>query len=90
MRYRQRLRRLEAYQRQRRGRSHHLSVVHYPWDLPDEGRARWRREELPCACGRGHCPQMTIGLLVPATAPSVEAWAERAQQYYAQRRNRDA
>jgi hypothetical protein len=90
MKYRQRLIRLETYQRQRNGRPHHLSVVQYPWDLPDGDRDRWLREELPCVCGRVGCPLLTIGVLLPAKAPSAEAWTERAQTYYAQRRGSHA
>jgi hypothetical protein len=90
MRHRQRLVRLEEHQRKRHGRPHHLSVVQYPWDLPDGDRDRWLREELPCVCGRVGCPLLTIGALLPAKAPSGEAWTERAQTYYAQRRGSHA
>jgi hypothetical protein len=62
------------------------TVVQYPWDLPDGDRDRWLREELPCTCGQVGCPLLTIGALFPAKAPSAEAWAERVQTYYAQRR----
>jgi hypothetical protein len=85
MKYRQRLIRLETYQRQRNGRPHHLSVVQFPWDLPNGGRDRWLAEELPCTCGQVGCPLLTIGVLLPAKAPSLEAWTARVQTYYAQR-----
>jgi hypothetical protein len=78
------------YQRQRHGRPHHLSVVQYPWPLPEGEQDRWIREDLKCACGQAGCPEMTIGVLVPAKAPSAEAWSARVQQYYAQRRIHDA
>ena len=90
MKYRQRLIRLETYQRQRNGRPHHLSVVRYPWDLPDGDCDRWFREELPCACGEVGCSLLTIGALLPAKAPSAEAWTERVQTYYTQRRGSHA
>jgi hypothetical protein len=90
MRHRQRLVRLETYQRQCHGRPHHLSIVKDPWELPDEDRARWLQEDLPCACGQVGCPDMTIGALLPGKTPSIEAWAKRAQEYYAQRRVHDA
>jgi hypothetical protein len=90
MKYRQRLLRLEMYQRKRNGSPHYVSVVHYPWDLPDGDCKSWLREELRCAYGQVGCPEMMIGLLAPAKAPSVEAWAARAQAYYSQRKGSDA
>jgi hypothetical protein len=36
------------------------------------------------------CPEMRIGLALPEKAPSPQAWCERAQQCYAQRRVHDA
>jgi hypothetical protein len=69
----------------RRQPPHHVSVVSYPWDLPDGDRDRWIRKELPCACGAIGCPEMTIGLVAPAKAPSAEAWSQAAQVYYAPR-----
>jgi hypothetical protein len=90
MRHRQRVVRLEEHRRRRTGRPHHLSVMQYPWDLLDGDRDRWLEEELPCVCGRVGCPLLTIGALLPAKAPSAEAWTERAQTYYAQRRSSHA
>jgi hypothetical protein len=90
MKYRQRLIRLETYQRQRNGRSHYLSVVQYPWNLPDGDRDRWLREDLLCACGQVGCPLLAIGALLPAKAPSAEAWTERVQAYYARKRDSHA
>ena len=85
MKYRQLTVRLEEYRRWRNGRPHHLSVCSIPGICPTGIAIVGFGEELPCACGQVGCPEMTIGILVPAKAPSVEAWAQRAQAYYAQR-----
>jgi hypothetical protein len=90
MRHRQRVVRLEEHQRKRNGRLHPLAVVQYPWDLPEGDRDRWLGEELPCTCGQVGCPLLIIGALLPVKAPSAEAWAERAQPYYVQRKGRHA
>ena len=74
-----RLRRLEERWRVKPV-GHFLSVVRYPFDCED--RDRWLREELPCACGAIGCPELAIGMLAPAKAPSDEAWSESVQQYY--------
>jgi hypothetical protein len=91
MRYRQRVTRLEEYRRTRLPPNHFVMSVRVPWDLPDGmDQETWLREAVRCACGQLRCPEMRIGLVLPEKAPSPQAWCERAQQYYAQRRVRDA
>jgi hypothetical protein len=86
MRYRQRVTRIEEYRRRRMPPSHFLMSVQVPWDLPaGMDQETWLAEEVICPCGERGCPEFRIGLVVPAKAPSVEAWAERAQICYAQR-----
>jgi hypothetical protein len=87
MRYRQRVARLEEYRRKRRPPSHFLSVVCTPWQMDGGAIDHWHREELACACGQVGCPELRVGALLPEKAPSVEAWAERAQAYDALRGN---
>jgi hypothetical protein len=66
--------------------SHFIASVRVPWDLPaGVDREAWLAAEVTCPCGEQGCPEFRIGLVVPAKAPSVEAWAERAQQYYQRR-----
>ena len=79
-----RLRRLEERWRVK-PLSHHVSVVRYPWDLPDGDRDRWLAEEVECACGVVGCERMTIGLVSPEKAPSAEAWSAQVQAYYRER-----
>jgi hypothetical protein len=83
-----RLKRLEGLQRGRASARHWIPILRYPWDLPDEAQADWLAEQLACACRPG-CPGKRYGALVPAKAPTVEQWAQRARDYY-QRRDRDA
>jgi hypothetical protein len=78
------LKRLEALQRSRAGVRHRIPVLFYPWDLPDEARDAWLAEQLACTC-RPNCPGKGYGALVPQKAPSVEAWAQRARDYYQRR-----
>ena len=80
-----RLWRLEASQRRKAPTDHVISVLIYPRDLLHTDRERWLREEVTCACGTRGCLEMRVGALLPEKAPSAEAWAERAQQYYAPR-----
>jgi hypothetical protein len=87
MRYGPRITRIEAYHRRRRPPSHVLMSVKVPWDLPaGMDQETWLAEEVTCPCGQRECPERRIGLIIPAKAPSAEAWAERAQTYYAHRR----
>jgi hypothetical protein len=76
---------LERRQRQRHPpeRQHVISVVRQPWDEPD--RERWLAG-LTCPCGAVGCPELSIGCIAPAKAPSAEAWAARCQQAYARRK----
>jgi hypothetical protein len=54
--------------------------VRVPWDPPaGMDQETWLAEEVTCSCGELGCPELTIGVLAPAKAPSVEAWAERYQ-----------
>ena len=78
MRYRARVVKLEEYRRTRRPPSHVLSVVFQPWEEPD--RERWLAG-LTCPCGAVGCPELRIGALLPAKAPSAEAWQARVRQY---------
>jgi hypothetical protein len=75
-----RLRRLEHAHQGRIGAQHWIPVLFYPWDLPDEAKAAWLAEQLACTCRPG-CSGKGYGALMPAKAPSPEAWAERARQY---------
>jgi hypothetical protein len=91
MRYRQRVIRLEEYQRRHTPPSHFVTSVQVPWDLPaDMHQETWLQAEVMCRCGQKGCPDMRIGLVLPEKAPSPEAWAERAQAYYAKRGIGDA
>jgi hypothetical protein len=81
--------RIEAYQRARDTEGHWIPVLCYPWDLPDDAQEVWLAEQRACTCTPG-CPGKRYGALLPAKAPSVEAWSERVQQYYARRRACDA
>jgi hypothetical protein len=84
-----RISRIEAYRRDRVSEGHWIPVLFYPWELPDDAQEVWLAEQRACACTPG-CPGKRYGALLPEKAPSVEAWAERAQQYYAQRRGHHA
>jgi hypothetical protein len=91
MRYRQRVTRLEGYRRRRMPPSHFVSSVYVPWELPEGmDQETWLQEEVTCACGERRCPEMCVGLVLPEKAPSPEAWAQRARDYYAQRSASDA
>jgi hypothetical protein len=82
VRYRQRLTRIEAYRRRRTPPSHFRMSVRVPWDLPaGMDQATWLVEEVRCPCGERGCPELRIGLVIPAKAPTAAAWAEWAQQY---------
>jgi hypothetical protein len=86
MRYRQRVTRIEEYQRRRLPPSHFVMSVRVPWDLPaGMDQDTWLREEVTCACGQQGCPELRIGLVLPEKAPSAEAWTDRVQTHYAQR-----
>jgi hypothetical protein len=86
MRFRQRITRMEAYRRRRLPPSHFRMSVRVPWDLPEGmDQGTWIEEQVRCPCGRRDCPEFRIGLVIPAKAPSAEAWAEPAQQYCQQR-----
>ena len=87
MRDQQQVARLEEYRRKRRPPGHCLRVVSTPGHLDGGAIDHWLREELACACGQVGCPELRIGALLPEKAPSVEAWAEHAQAYSAQRGN---
>jgi hypothetical protein len=89
MRYRHRIVRLEEYRRTRLPPSHFLAIVCTPWDLDPVDEDEWL-QTLVCACGRVGCPELRIGALVPEKAPSAQAWSERVQEYYVQRRGGDA
>ena len=91
MRYRQRVMRIEEYRRCRMPPSHFVVSVHVPWDLPrGMNQDTWLQEDVLCTCGQKGCHEVRIGLVLPDKAPSPEAWAERAQAYYAQRRGHHA
>jgi hypothetical protein len=91
MRYRQRVTRIEEYQRRRLPPRHFVMSVRVPWDLPaGMDQDTWLRTEVTCACGQRGCPELRIGLVLPEKAPSPEAWTERVQTYYAQRRGSHA
>jgi hypothetical protein len=89
MRYRQRIVRLEEYRRTRLPPSHFLPIVRTPWDLDHVDCDDWL-QTLVCACGQVGCPELRIGALLPEKAPSAQAWGDRVQQYYAQRKVHDA
>jgi hypothetical protein len=78
--FKSRLRRLEAAWRKRPVQGHLVSVLRYPWDLPDGDIDAWLAS-VPCARGRLGCPERRIGALFPETAPSAEAWAARYQAW---------
>jgi hypothetical protein len=82
-----RLRRLERAHQGRIRADHWIPILRFPWDLPDEAQADWLTAQLACTCRPG-CPGKRYGALVPANAPSPEAWAQRARDYY-QRRAHD-
>jgi hypothetical protein len=85
VRYRHRITRIEEYRRRRMPPSHFRMSMRVPWDLPaGMDQETWLAEEVTCPCGQRDCPEFRIGLVIPAKAPGVEAWAERAQTYYAQ------
>jgi len=84
-----RISRIEAYRHTRDREGHWTPVLFYPWDLPHDAQDTWLTERLACACTPG-CPGKHYGALLPEKAPSVEAWAERAQAYDAQRRGSHA
>jgi hypothetical protein len=89
--YRHRMTRLEEYRRRRMPPSHFVVSVRVPWDLPRGiDQETWLQEEVLCTCGQKGCHEMRIGLVLPEKAPSSEAWAERAQAYYAKRGSRHA
>jgi hypothetical protein len=91
MRYRQRVTRIEEYQRKRLPLSHFLIPVRVPWNLPPSmDQATWPREEVPCTCGEQKCPEMRIRLMLPEKAPSIQAWTEWVQTYCARRRGSHA
>jgi hypothetical protein len=91
MRYRQRVTRLEAYRRRRLPPSHFVSSVYVPWDLPSGmDQETWLRTDVSCACGQRGCPKLRIGVVLPEKASSAEAWAQRARDYYMQRRTSNA
>jgi hypothetical protein len=74
MRPRQRLARIEAYQRRRMPFSHFVSIVLVPWERPvGTDQETWLREEVMCRCGRRGCSELRIGALLPEKAPSAEA-----------------
>jgi hypothetical protein len=86
MRYRQRVTRIEAYHRRRMPPSHFIASIRVPWDLPSGmDQETWLEAEVRCPCGQRGCPEFRIGHVIPAKAPSAEAWAARAHQYYQQR-----
>jgi hypothetical protein len=86
MRYRQRVTRIEEYQRKQPPLSHFRMSVRVPWKLPPSmDQATWLREEVPCTYGEQKCPEMRIGLMLPEKAPSIQAWTERVQTYCARR-----
>lgn len=80
---------IEAYQHDRASEGHWIPLLFSLWDLPDDARHVWLAEQRACACMPG-CPGKCYGALLPQKAPSAEAWAKRAQTYYAQRRVHDA
>jgi hypothetical protein len=80
-----RITRLEAYRQIRDGANHFVSVLFYPWALPDDQRDAWVAEQLACPC-TPDCPGKSGGALLPEKAPSPEAWEERVRAYQAQRR----
>jgi len=74
MRYRQRLRRLEKFGRQRLPSSHFLLIVHVAWHLPaGMDQATWVRNKVECNCGARGCPKLRIGLVLPAKLPTAAA-----------------
>ena len=90
MKYRQRVMRIEAYQRTRLPPSHFVISVCTPWDLRSMDPTRGCRKSH-LRLWRAGCPELRIGALVLQRKPRVpEAWGARAQQYYAQRRHHDA
>ena len=82
-----RLRVIEALVRHQQTNPHFISVLQYPWDLDHDAREAWIAEQLTCDCSPT-CPGKRVGAILPEKALSVEAWAERAQAYYAQSGNR--
>jgi hypothetical protein len=66
--------------------SHLISILQYPWSLPDGmDLDTWLRDEVTCSCGAVGCPLMRIGALIPEKASSVEAWGEQVRVWRAQR-----
>jgi hypothetical protein len=91
MRCHERIQQLEEYRRKQMPPSHFVTSVRVPWYLPaGVDHETWLQEEVMCSCSQRRCPELRIGLVVLTKAPSAEAWAERAQQYYAQWRVHDA
>jgi hypothetical protein len=75
-RFSQRLERLEAQQ-------HEQTPAHYTpclwvswWVVADDDWDAWVLRQ-PCRCGVIGCPERRIGLVMPAKAPSPEAWYAR-------------
>lgn len=81
-----RISRIEAYRQDRAREGHWIPILFSPWDLPDDAQELWLAEQLACVCRPG-CPGKRCGALLPQKAPSVEAWTQRAREYY-QRRQR--
>jgi hypothetical protein len=75
-----RLTRLEEAQRLRYGNGHFISVLRYPWPMRDDELDGWLAEQCHGECSP-ECRGKTVGLLVPAEAPSMEAWEEEVQRY---------
>jgi hypothetical protein len=68
---------------------HFISVLIYPHDRAEAALENWLAERLRCTC-HPDCPGKRVGAVLPKKAPSAEAWSERAQAYYAQRRGSHA
>jgi hypothetical protein len=82
-----RLRVIETEVRHQQPDLHFISVLQPPWDLDHDAREAWIAEQLTCDSSLT-CPGKRVGAILPEKGLSVEAWAERAQAYYAQSGNR--
>jgi hypothetical protein len=86
---RHRIKALEIRDQSRRLDSHFINVLIYPRHMAEDALEGWLSEQLRCTC-RPDCPGKCVGTILPKKAPSAEAWAVRAQAYYAKRRGSHA
>jgi hypothetical protein len=71
-----RLTTLAAHCRQQRPLAHCTGVVRIPHDIPDEAWDAWLVSQ-PCAWGQRYCEQRRVGVPLPETCASPEAWDVR-------------